>query len=317
MNTTELEDLLRHAPHPAPPPGLKGQLIAQAPLAAHRSLTPARALPPNARSWLARWWPALGPAAVSLACAAVFTVQQLQIQQLKEALQPRPVTPGVEASAAPADSSDSAAVAASPAGQNQAELERLRALADRLSNEVSRLEQIQTVNDDLRKQLTAASTRAFSPEETQAMEAARQKALAIQCVNNLKQLCLAVRIWQADNDNLTPTQLLQMTNEMSTPRILVCPADTARQTASDWASYSAGNCSYEYLTPGVKNPETEPERLMFRCPIHGSIGLTDGSVQNGMAKTHPEWIVQRDGKLYFQRTDAPSATEAPPAPNPG
>ncbi len=310
MNTAELEAHLRHAPRPAPPPGLKEQLKAQAPRAVHRAPTPARALPPNAGSWLARWWPALAPAAVSLACAAVFTMQQLQIQQLKQALQPPPAAPGAEASAAPADSSDSGSVAASPSGQDQAELERARAMADRLSNEVSRLEQIQTGNDDLRKQLAAASNGAFSPQEMQAMEAARQKTLAIQCVNNLKQLCLAVKIWQVDHDELTPTQLLQMTNEMSTPRILVCPADTARQAAADWASYSAGNCSYEYLTPGAKNPETEPERLMFRCPIHGSIGLTDGSVQMGIGKTHPEWIVQRDGNLYFERTNAP-------APNPG
>ncbi len=307
MNTTELEAHLRNAPRPAPPPGLKEQLKAQAPLAVHRAPTPARALPPNAGSWLARWWPALAPAAVSLACAAVLTVQQSEIQRLKEALPPPPATPGVEVSAAPADSSDSGAVAARPAGQDQAELERLRALADGLSNGVSRLEQIQTENDHLRKQLAAAATRGFSPEETQAMEAARQKALAIQCVNNLKQLCLAVKIWQVDHDELTPTQLLQMTNEMTTPKILFCPADTARQAAADWASYSAGNCSYEYLTPGAKNPETEPERLMFRCPIHGSIGLTDGSVQMGIGKTHPEWIVQRDGKLYFERTGAPAA----------
>jgi len=51
---------------------------------------------------------------------------------------------------------------------------------------------------------------------------------------------------------------------------------------------------------------------MFRCPIHGSVCLLDGSVQMEVAKKHPEQIVQRDGKLYF----GPSANEGvlPPQP---
>jgi hypothetical protein len=89
-----------------------------------------------------------------------------------------------------------------------------------------------------------------------------------------------------------------MTNEMSTPKILFCPADTGRQAAANWSTFASGNCSYEYLAPSA--PDTEPTRVMFRCPIHGSLGLCDGSVQMGVGKTHPEWVIQRDGKLYFQ-----------------
>ena len=56
----------------------------------------------------------------------------------------------------------------------------------------------------------------------------------------------------------------------------------------------------------------EPDRVLLRCPIHGSIGLADGSVQMGVAKAHPECLVQRDGKLYYAPANARSEEKAPP-----
>ena len=85
-------------------------------------------------------------------------------------------------------------------------------------------------------------------------------------------------------------------------KILVCPGDKAREVAKDFASYTSANCSYEYLVPSV--PFTEPSRVMFRCPIHGNVGLIDGSVQV-IANDHPERLVQRDGKLYFVEPTEP------------
>jgi hypothetical protein len=112
-----------------------------------------------------------------------------------------------------------------------------------------------------------------------------------------------------------------MTNELSTPKILVCPGDHGREPAKDWASYTSANCSYEYLTPSA--PFTEPDRMMFHCPIHGNWGLCDGSVQT-IAKDHPELIEHRDGKLYLaepkppaQEAPAPQSGNPPPGgPNP-
>jgi hypothetical protein len=88
-----------------------------------------------------------------------------------------------------------------------------------------------------------------------------------------------------------------MTNEMNTPKILHCPADENRQAATGWSDYTPANCSYEYLAPG--GSPTEPNRVLFRCGIHGNIGLCDGSVQMGVGKNHPGKLVKRDGKLYF------------------
>src|SRR5438445_13520152 len=88
-----------------------------------------------------------------------------------------------------------------------------------------------------------------------ALAKAKQKAVRINCVNNLKQVGLAFRIWSGDNrdkypmgvtttDNgflttaytFTPTPGLttiykvyqMMSNELSTPKIVNCPADDLR-----------------------------------------------------------------------------------------
>jgi hypothetical protein len=143
---------------------------------------------------------------------------------------------------------------------------------------------------------------------------AREKAAAAQCVNNLKELSIAFKTWALGNDFLPPN-ILCMSNEIGATAILVCPSDTGRQAAASWSASSSANCSYEYLGGSGGRCDQEPFRVLFRCPIHGSIGLASGSVQMGVAKAHPESLVQKDGKLYYQQPEAQSEEKAPPAPS--
>jgi len=83
-----------------------------------------------------------------------------------------------------------------------------------------------------------------------------------------------------------------MTNELNTPKILVCPGDTNRPIAHSWSEFTQANVSYEFLSPGV--PETDPEVVTFRCPIHNNVGLADGSAQ--MLDPLLLGVVQKDGK---------------------
>jgi hypothetical protein len=73
--------------------------------------------------------------------------------------------------------------------------------------------------------------------------------------------------------------------------------------------------------------DKEPTRVLSRCPIHGHIGLCDGSVQGELAKNHPDELVEREGKLYYdykaqiEYKSRPSRTSPPldgtaPAANP-
>ena len=87
----------------------------------------------------------------------------------------------------------------------------------------------------------------------------------ISCVNNLKETSLAYRIWEGDNGDLYPTGVSVtnggaiesaangdvaavfqvMSNELSTPKILVCPEDTTHTPATNFATgFSAKNISY-------------------------------------------------------------------------
>lgn len=316
MTEQEIEQVLQSAPRPKAPAALKEKLMGQVKLPA---VSPARSpLGPSrgSGSWVRRWWPTLAPATLSLACAAVLTVQQSEISELKKTNQALSQSANVAQGAAAAQvaGADDSVPAAASAASEQPEIARLHELAERLKGEIGQLEQIRVENENLRAAAARPLAGGTSAEDAAAAEAARQRAMAITCVNNMKQLGLAAKVWGLDNSNLFPEQIIFMTNEMGSPKILACPADAGRQPAKDWSSWTPANCSYDYLAPGAGDGE-EPTRVLFRCPIHGNIGLCDGSVQMGIAKTHPEALVERDGKIFYEPNQSSSpgaALQTPP-----
>jgi len=312
MNTLEqeIEDSLRRAPAPKAPAGLKDRLVAQVQLGPVRSRAQASAQSLCPRSWLGRWWPALAPAAVSLACAMVVSVQQMEIRDLKQTIQSLS-----QSAAAAAEATVHSPTGGGPSETGQQEIARLQNLVKRLAGEVAQLEQLRAENEKLRAQVAAPATSDLTPEEQTAFAEAREKSAAVWCFRNLKQLAISVKVWAQDYDHLLPPDARSMSNEISATVTLICPSDTGRQAATNWSAYSSANCSYEYLGGSGGRDDEEPNRVLFRCPIHGSICLADASVQMGVAKAHPECLVQKDGKLYWQPPQAQSEEKAPPAPS--
>jgi Protein of unknown function (DUF1559) len=113
-----------------------------------------------------------------------------------------------------------------------------------------------------------------------ALAKAKEKAQRINCVNNMKQIGLAARMWSNDHGGKFPPDFASMSNELATPKILVCPGDSSKTRAMNWSEFGPGNLTYEYLEPGFDN-QTRPQTVVFQCPIHGNIGLGDGSVAQG------------------------------------
>jgi Domain of unknown function (DUF4190) len=103
-----------------------------------------------------------------------------------------------------------------------------------------------------------------------ALARAKQKAVAIKCISNLKQISIGARVWATDHNGRLPSDFLTMSNELTTPLILVCPADQVRlQTkATNWSGLTPAGISYEFLQPGRSEDELGTQ-VVFRCPIHG------------------------------------------------
>jgi prepilin-type processing-associated H-X9-DG protein len=157
-----------------------------------------------------------------------------------------------------------------------------------------------------------------------ALASAKRKAQRINCVNNLKQDGIVFRIWEGDNGDKYPMAVSTnkggtmeyaedgnafrhfqvMSNELSTPKILVCPADDRTPAASftrlknQNVSYFVGLDATEVRPPmlltGDRNvtnglsPVRSVLELRPEIPAgwtedmhngQGNVGLADGSVQ--------------------------------------
>jgi hypothetical protein len=137
-----------------------------------------------------------------------------------------------------------------------------------------------------------------------ALARAKSKAQSINCMNNMKQIGLSFRTWAIDNDGYYPFNLSTnkggtlelsargidgfdssaarifqvMSNELSTPKILVCPADPKRHPALDFQSLQPANVSYQVCS-GTNVNETNPQEVLAVCPFHNNVLFSDGSVQ--------------------------------------
>jgi hypothetical protein len=251
-----------------------------------------------------RWMPVVVPACATLVCLGLLASQQTQIRELDNR---RKAVNADLANATPVSSSSSdtplqAQDAPSPATY-ESEITRLKALTVTLNAEVSALKQAR---------MNQTSTPALPPgqdfltaQELAPMLEMRTRAMRIACANQLKQFGLAVHLWAVDNEDLTPRTVLSMSNYLSTPKILVCPADTTRQAAPDWNTFTTANCSYTYLAPSAQL--NEPQRVLAHCTFHNNVCLFDGSVQ----MVQPDRLVQLNGTLYLKPPDEQAQALSP------
>jgi hypothetical protein len=102
---------------------------------------------------------------------------------------------------------------------------------------------------------------------------------SVSCGNYMSSIGCGARIWAGDNSNHLADDFLCMSNELSTPKFLICPSDRIHKVADSWATFGTNNCSYEILRPGM--PDDDFTNAYFRCTIHGHLGFADGTVFDG------------------------------------
>jgi len=171
-------------------------------------------------------------------------------------------------------------------------------------------------------------------------ENSQAKKQIIDCVNNLKQIGLAYRLWEGDNGDRLPqhvstryggamepatrgnvTPIFQvMSNELSTPRVLICPSDPNRSVANGFA-FGFDNSHVSYFA-GLDASDAQPATFLSGVdnfaingvPVNsgllllatngpvswtaarhinqGNIGLADGSVQTTSSSFLRQMLVQ-------------------------
>jgi len=127
----------------------------------------------------------------------------------------------------------------------------------------------------------------------------KARALRIQCVNNQKQVGLATRVWAGDHGDKYPASIsatnggslefvggtdewryfLVMSNELSTPRVLLCPADDSHlYAATNFTFLRNSNISF-FLGVDVADG-SNPQMI-----LGGDCNVTNGTqIKNGILR---------------------------------
>ena len=166
----------------------------------------------------------------------------------------------------------------------------------------------------------------------------KPRASRIACANNLKQIGLSFRLFATDNADHYPMQVpvleggtmelvssgqvfphfLAMSNELGTPRILLCPRDKQRTNATKWSGLSDSNVSYFV---GLDGEETEPSRWLSGdrnftnrlAPGNRFLELTTNSVLGWSKEMHRQAgnVVLCDGSVrQFSNSTLRAAIQA-------
>lgn len=290
MTETQIERLLRSAPSVSAPRQLLANLKAE--ISLERPVAPSLEM---AVPWWKVWTPRLSFAALVLFGVVMLAVQGTQLQKIQQENQSlRHEIAGAfppSTSAAPADAHEMVAKRLEELGSLQAEIESLR-------QELAQLPELRRQRDELRAQL---STAAAIPNPEDPFAAEKAKAERIACINNIKQIGLAARMWSNDNKETFPPDFLTMANNMNTPKILTCPSDKANLPApGSWDAFDPGKVSYEWLAAG--HDETQPDQVITRCRIHANVGLCDGSAHQ-LDPAKIEFFTE-NGRLKFRTKTA-------------
>ncbi|MBL9170474.1 MAG: type II secretion system protein [Verrucomicrobiales bacterium] len=120
------------------------------------------------------------------------------------------------------------------------------------------------------------------------------KAKNVECSNQLKQIGIGFKLWANDHDDKFPWQLAESkggsqaaavwvqhfrvaSNQIATPRILVCPTDREKQPILNWSNLDP-EMNFSYFV-GTESREPQPQTIV----------IGDRNVFGGGGGYEPSW----------------------------
>lgn len=145
------------------------------------------------------------------------------------------------------------------------------------------------------------------------LEVAKQRALSFGCVNNLKQIGFAARLWSMDSGDQAPAGFLVLTNDLASPAVLFCPADVGRQIPTNWTDLDWSKIDYTWIS----NSPLAITNICGTCRIHTHALQADGVVRSGVERSGWPAVVggpigqdvTPGSEVHFQVRIAPDAIE--------
>ena len=290
-----IENILRNAPGVKTPAGLADKLKADI------ALPRAVAVENTGDFWsgFRRWFPGVATAALFLTCLVALGVQQRVLSNLRQeqtqlATAAAEAQQIAEAKRAEQESARLDAEQLTRLQKDNAELQKLRAEIAQLREQLQQLPTLRAEHHRLAAQAKESQS-AGATNDPFAM--AQDKAQRIQCVSNMKQIGLGLRMWANDHGDVMPPDFLTAQNELNSPKILACPSDSTRtKRLGTWTDFTPADATYEFLTPNISEREP-PQTIITRCPIHGTVGLLDGSVHQNLGNLR---TTTKNGRLTLE-----------------
>lgn len=126
----------------------------------------------------------------------------------------------------------------------------------------------------------------------------------VDCQNNLRQIGLAMKVWALERNDQFPfnvstnaggtlelcargpdgfeidptVHFMVISNDLSTTAYLVCPRDSGKHPAADFAVLRHENISYQLRTGPNINGDN-PQEILAVCPVDGNVLYGDGNVR--------------------------------------